>query len=126
MKTYEATVERDGKWWMISIPEIDGLTQARSLAEADKMARSLVAITLDEDPSTFDVRLTIPTVGDVDVSRQLETIANLREHATQDEKQATANAKHLAKTLSAQGITVRDIGTLMGVTFQRAHQLTVA
>lgn len=126
MKMYEATVKRDGKWWMISIPEIDGLTQARNLAEADKMARSLIAVTLDADPSTFDVHLTVSTVGDVDVSRQLETIATLREHATQDERQATAQAKHLAKTLSAQGITVRDIGALMGVTFQRAHQLANA
>jgi len=123
MKIYEATVERDGKWWMISIPEIDGLTQAHNLAEADKMARSLIAITLDADPSTFDVHLTVPTVGDVDLPNQLEAISVLREKAAQNEKQATDDAKTLAKTLAAHGITVRDIGALMGVTFQRAHQL---
>ena len=64
-------------------PKSTDSPQAQNLAEADKMARNFIAITLDADPSTFDVHLAISTVGDVDVSRQLETIATLREHATQ-------------------------------------------
>lgn len=28
--TYNAEVTRDGKWWMVAIPELDGLTQAQS------------------------------------------------------------------------------------------------
>ena len=46
MKTYQATATRDGKWWMITVAQIDGLTQARNLADAAKMARSLIAIRL--------------------------------------------------------------------------------
>lgn len=44
--TYNAEVTRDGKWWMVAIPEIDGLTQARSLSEAELMARQYIAVTL--------------------------------------------------------------------------------
>lgn len=29
MHTYEVEVNRDGRWYMIHIPELDGLTQAR-------------------------------------------------------------------------------------------------
>jgi hypothetical protein len=28
MHTYEISIYRDGRWWMIRIPELDGLTQA--------------------------------------------------------------------------------------------------
>ena len=124
MKTYQATIERDGAWWMISVPEIDGLTQARSLAEADKMARSLIAVTLDTDPAEIGVSLTVSHIGDVpDVAAEVEAITGLRQRAARDEKEATAKATSLAKRLAAQGVTVRDIGTILGVTFQRAHQL---
>ena len=27
MHTYEISIYRDGRWWMIRIPELDGLTQ---------------------------------------------------------------------------------------------------
>ena len=51
--TYEAHVSRDGKWWMISIPKLGALTQARHLSEVERMARSLIAITLDVDTDSF-------------------------------------------------------------------------
>jgi len=37
--TYTATATREGRWWLVRVPEIDGVTQARSLAEAEVMAR---------------------------------------------------------------------------------------
>jgi len=127
MTTYQATVERDGAWWMVSVPAIDGLTQARSLAEAGKMARSLIAITLDIDPATFDVDIATGAIGGVpDVAVEVDAIKQLRERAASEEREATAKAAALAKNLAAQGITVRDIGVILGVTFQRAHQLANA
>ena len=125
MKTYSATVERDDKWWMVHVPEIGGLTQARSLAEAEKMARSLIAVSLDVDPDAFDVKLTVD-VGSVDVTAEVRLIVALRERAANEEREASARAKALAKRLAGEGVTVRDIGAVLGVTFQRAHQLVVA
>jgi len=127
VKTYQANVERDGTWWMIHVPEIDGLTQARSLTEAAKMARSLIAITLDTDPASFDVNLTIAAIGSVtDASAEVAAIADLRERAARQEREATAKATQLAKRLHREGLTARDIGSVLGVTFQRAHQLVTA
>jgi hypothetical protein len=127
MTTYQATVERDGHWWMISVPAIDGLTQARSLAEAEKMARSLIAVSLDIDSTSFDVHLVLQGVGDVaDVAAEVNALAALRDRATNAEREATTKATTLAKRLAAQGITVRDIGAILGVSFQRAHQLATA
>lgn len=47
MNTYRVNVTRDGRWYMLSIPEIDGLTQARWRWEIKRMARSCIAVTLD-------------------------------------------------------------------------------
>lgn len=44
MHTYEIEVYRDGRWWMIRIPELDGLTQARWPGEVKSMARSYIAV----------------------------------------------------------------------------------
>ena len=38
MHRYEVEVYRDGRWYMIRIPEIDGLTQARHPREIDDIA----------------------------------------------------------------------------------------
>ena len=34
----------DGRWWMIHIPALDGLTQARYEGEIEDMARSYIAL----------------------------------------------------------------------------------
>lgn len=44
---YEATVTQEGKYWVIDIPAIDALTQARDEDEVELMARQLVAVTKD-------------------------------------------------------------------------------
>jgi hypothetical protein len=42
--TYEIEVYRDGRWFMIYVPEIDQLTQARHAGEIELMARELIAV----------------------------------------------------------------------------------
>jgi hypothetical protein len=53
--TYEVKVTREGKWWMVAIPAIDGLTQARRLSEAELMAKEYIAVTLDVPVESVDV-----------------------------------------------------------------------
>jgi hypothetical protein len=57
MHTYEIDVYRDGRWWMIRIPEIDGLTQARHRGEIDDMARSYIAVSTGQPIDTIAVRV---------------------------------------------------------------------
>ena len=44
MRTYGLEVYREQRWWMIRIPELDGLTQARSPGEIRRMARDYIAV----------------------------------------------------------------------------------
>ena len=52
MKTYEVTVSRDERWWMVAVPELGGVTQARRLDEVERMAREYIAVSTDVPLST--------------------------------------------------------------------------
>jgi hypothetical protein len=57
MHIYEIDVYRDGRWWMIRIPELDGLTQARWPGEVKSMARSYIAVSTDQPIDNIAVRV---------------------------------------------------------------------
>lgn len=126
MKTYKATVTREGKWWMVAIPELNGLTQARRLAEAEDMAREWIAATLNVPLSAVAVDVVVGEVADIRVWDAVAEIKSLRGNAAELEARARTQAEDLARRLAAAGIPVRDIGTVLGVSFQRAHQLVTA
>lgn len=126
MKTYQAAVTRDGKWWMVAIPELNGLTQARRLSEAGDMAREWIAAELGDDPDSFEVSVHVTAIDDIDISQRMAEIRAERERAAELERQAAEQAAELAKALAARNVPVRDIGAAMGISFQRAHQLVNA
>lgn len=124
MSHYTAIVTREGKWWMVSVPEIDGLTQARRLGEAELMARELIAASQDIPLAEVEVKVTLASVdGLPNVEERVAAIASHREHAAALERQATRDSTALAKALSEHNIPVRDVGAILGVSHQRAHQL---
>jgi hypothetical protein len=68
MHEYKVDVEREGRWWMVHVSDIDGLTQARRISEIEEMARSLIAISTDtplDDVAVHITSITVPGVGDV-------------------------------------------------------------
>jgi hypothetical protein len=121
VKTYHATVDRDGQFWRIRVPEVGRSTQARTLGEAEAMARDLIAIMDEIPPDSFevDVKIMLPE----DVQRDLQQSAVLREQAAQAQAEAARLARHAAQRLRELGLSLRDIGRALGVTFQRAKQL---
>jgi hypothetical protein len=67
MRTFDIGVTRDGRWWMIHIPELRGLTQARNPGEIEDMARSYIAIAAEIPIEDIEVRIVtrccrLPTV----------------------------------------------------------------
>ena len=134
MHTYRVEVTRDGKWWMITVPELAGrrgadgsvnlgdTTQARRLSDVGRQARDFICTVTDSAPSKVGVDITV-RVGGIDVTTRARRIVDEREiadrHATAAREQATA----LARDLAAQGVPVRDVGEVLGVSFQRAQQL---
>jgi hypothetical protein len=121
MKTYRAEIERDGRFWRVRVPDIDRSTQARRLSEAEAMVRDLVAIMTDVPQNSFDVDMKI--ILPEDVQLELDQSVALREQAKRSQAEAARLARDAAHRLRALGLSLRDIGQALGVTFQRAKQL---
>jgi hypothetical protein len=45
MSSFDIDVTRDGGWWMVHIPALGGLTQARFPGEVELTAREYIAVT---------------------------------------------------------------------------------
>lgn len=118
---YTANVSRDGRFWMVHVPEIDRVTQARHLREVDAMARDLIAIMADVDPDSFelDVHIEMPD----SVAAHLRRAEELRAAEAEARARAAAEVRMAAVELKQSGVPLRDIGRLLGVSFQRAGQL---
>lgn len=125
-KTYRATVTREGKWWMVAIPEYDGLTQARRLGEVEQMAREWIAVTIDAPIEDVAVEVAVDRVADIRVGDMLIEIKKTRADAARLEATARDQTEELVRQLAAAQVPVRDIGAILGVSFQRAHQYVLA
>lgn len=120
MGTYDVTVRRDGRFWYVDIEGV-GATQARHLREVEEMARDYVAVMHGVEPMTIDLDITIEL--DDDVRARLDAANRLREQADQAQTAASREVRAAARALRNQGLPLRDIGIVLGVSYQRAHQL---
>lgn len=59
-EVYTATATRQGRWWIVSVPAVDGVTQALDLDDVAQAAAELVAVT--RDVPIDDVRVEVVTV----------------------------------------------------------------
>lgn len=137
MHTYQVKVTRDDRWWMITVPELAGhvsadgalnlsiTTQARRLADVPSEAHDFICTVTDSAPSEVRVRITVEVDG-IDVTAGAERVARDRELADRYAAAAQAHARELARCLAARGVAVRDVGEVLGVSFQRAQQLISA
>ena len=123
MHTYDIRVSRDGRWWMIEIPALDGLTQTRRVADITKEATDYIALAIGMATSQVKVNVTGLTVGKVDVLSRERELERLRDKVQELEAQRSAETVSIAKDLADEEIPLRDIGEVLHVSYQRAHQL---
>jgi DNA-directed RNA polymerase specialized sigma subunit len=123
VNSYTATVTREGKWWMISIPAIDGLTQARHVSEVEQMARELVAVSTGSKITDVAVEIEYADIDDIHVNESLSKIHEEKAQAAALEADATEKTQALVRSLRARAVPLRDIGAMLGMSFQRVHQL---
>jgi len=121
MDTYHARVERGDRFWLVHVREVDRWTQARHLREVEEMARDLVAVMLDVDPGSF--RLEIAYQLPESVRRHLAEADRLRRESDAAKSAAAAESRAAARELVESGMPLRDAARLLGVSYQRVHQL---
>lgn len=121
--TYRVHCERDGrKYWFVRVPEVSGaFTQTRRLDEVEETARDVVALLLEAPHDSFDLEVEVHLPDAVD--DKLARARDLRRHAEHEQAEATDLTREAARKLADRGLTVRDVGRILGVSFQRAQQL---
>lgn len=115
-----AYATRSEGWWAIEVPQIDGLfTQARRLDQVPDMVRDAAELLDGVPPDTLEVEV-IPDVPHRDIADRARALA---EHARATQEEASRAMREAARSLADDGLTVRDIGGILDVSFQRAQKL---
>lgn len=115
-----ANVVRVGNWWAVDVPEVDGLvTQVRRLGDVEAMVKDAAGLLTDRDESEFEVTVV------VDSGRQseVERARLLAARADEARLEAAAAARSVVTGLRSDGLSVREVASVMGVSPQRVSQL---
>jgi len=113
--------------WVATIPKLPGcVTQGRSIAQARRRIREALAAYTGDDRAARAAEL----VDDIDVralgSQNAELVGKLaRERADLEarKRSVTRSTAHAARKLAKAGLSVRDVGELLGLSHQRVQQL---
>jgi predicted RNase H-like HicB family nuclease len=117
-----AVAQRSGPWWAVEVQEIPGLfTQTKRLDQIAEMVRDAAATLTGEPEENFEVVVAVHFGGEVDsvVDAAREAARLLAEY----QAKAAATSTKAAASLADEGLTVREVGEVLGVSHQRAHQL---
>lgn len=122
-RTYTASATREGRWWIVTVDGI-GVTQSRTLRDAETSARGLVSAVLDVDEG--DIAVVVKAQLDAEllqtVTAARQAVADLEEF----QRQAGAASRDATARLIAAGLTGADAATVLGISPQRVSQLTTA
>ncbi|WP_405217012.1 hypothetical protein [Agrococcus sp. Ld7] len=119
MLTYHADVTRDGRWWTVTVRELDHVTQALKLAEVETMTRDLIRLVTDTDDFELVTHVELPP----------DVVADWREAAAReaDARAAAASAAALRRDalsrIRRSGISADDAAAALGISRSRVYQL---
>lgn len=123
MISYTALARRSGDWWAVEVAELDHVfTQARRLDQVEAMARDAISLVLEVAPDSFDI--VIEPVLPAEIQALVDEVRRTRDIATGAADLAALTARKATRILHDQeGLPLRDVGRILGVSHQRAHQL---
>ena len=121
MNTYQVTVKPGEKYWILEIPGI-GVTQARTSKEIEPMARDLIAVMSGETHAELQLNMRLPQ----SVQEHLDEAQRLKKREAEARAGAARETRAAAQELHGLGLALQQIGDILGVSRQRAHQLVNA
>ncbi len=127
MKQYTVKYERDEEsgWWVAQIKEEPAaITQGRTIAEARRRVREALALAIDDDKMAAKAQLIDEVKLPPPVRKTLDKARAARQRLEEEANNAqtlTSIAAH--KLIEELGLSVRDVGELLGISHQRVQQL---
>jgi predicted RNase H-like HicB family nuclease len=120
--TYTAVCEHNDGWWAVRVPEVPGVfTVAPRLDRVEAMARDAIAAMLDIPADGIEIK--VEPVLDPQAQDALRWLEKATQQADEARMAVAAMVIKVAKVLVGSGLTVRDAGRIMGVSYQQVDQL---
>ncbi len=120
MKIYRVTARRWDRGWELHI-DGEGVTQARSLTDAEYMVRDYIALMHDVPADSFEVKIT-PVLGS-DLDEAIRAAREAVAGAESARRAAGQASRAIAARLRNAGLSGREIAAVLGVSAQRVSQL---
>lgn len=119
-KDVTARVTRSDGWWAVSVDEIPGLfTQARRLDQVADMVREAGSL-LGVDVGAVEVA----PILDSDSQRMLEELEAARKEAEEKQRISSGLTREVIRRFRDEGLILRDIASLVGLSQQRVAVLS--
>jgi DNA-directed RNA polymerase specialized sigma24 family protein len=119
--TYRVIATHEERFWLLSVPELDVVTQARTLDRAEATVRDLIAVWLDVPADSFAVEVE-PRLDD-EWTKLLRETKDARATADKASARASELLRTSVTTLHDAGLSAREVGSLVGISYQRVQQL---
>ena len=120
MKTYDVRARRWEHGWELHIDGV-GVTQSRTLWDAEMMARDLISRRLGVPADSFAVAVTPEIGGSLD--EKTRAAREAVEAAGHAQRMAATQSREAARELREAGLSGRDIAKVLDVSPQRVSQL---
>jgi predicted RNase H-like HicB family nuclease len=121
-RRYTAHYEREDGWWIVRIQEAHGVhSNGRTLDEARRRVREALSLEIGEGAfaAEFAERIALPPNARHELARQ----RTARRRADDQTRQALKATETAARALAKAGLSVRDTGSLLGLTGSRVSQI---
>lgn len=114
---------RSDDWWSVDVPEVDGLfTQAKRLDQIPAMvadaAELLTGVSADQVEVTLDY-----DIGDPAALREIAEVKQRSAEAQRAVERASRTSRALVHDLRGRGLSMRDVATILEISYQRVAQL---
>lgn len=120
--TLTVQAERSEGWWVITSDQVRGLvSQARRLDQVEAQVRDALALLPESglDPDEVEIKVD-PVMSEMEAAHHARALA---ENARLAQSEASEAMRAAARRLANSGLTMRDVGTVLGISFQRAQKL---
>ncbi|MEO8816322.1 MAG: hypothetical protein ABI307_07015 [Mycobacterium sp.] len=119
-----AKATRSGRWWAVEVPEVEGaFTQARRLDQVPAMVADAVHLLTGVPVEEIEVSIGDVDLGDPQVLAQAREARERVTAAARSQEDAARASRRAVARLRARGLSVRDVGVILGVSPQRVSQL---
>lgn len=118
---FTVTAERGNGVWVLEAPEVGAVSQVRRLDHASREMQEAIAhlAGIPESDVEIDVQPILPDA----YHRASVEAAALRSDAARLQGEAARASRAAAAALVAEGLSLRDAATIMGISHQRVAQL---